>query len=164
MAIKRALQILATTLLSLLVIAALLLVPRGSATAQELLSEEAGRKVTEQVCSGCHGVDFFAGKRLTRQLWRLTVEDMVGRGAVGTREQFDQIVTYLAAYRGETINVNEAEARILGQVFDISADQARAIVDFRAANGEFGSLEDLQRVPGLDPVRLEEQKLNLCFK
>jgi competence protein ComEA len=161
---KLALQNLVMTLcLALLIDTAHLSVARGSATAQELPSEEAGKNVTEQVCSACHGVDVFAGKRQTREMWRLTVEDMFGRGAVGTQEQFDQIVSYLAAYRGVTINVNEAEAQVLGQVLDIPRIQAQAIVDFRTANGKFESLEDLQKIPGLDPARLEEQRLNLSF-
>lgn len=141
-----------------------LTMPSGMLAAQELPSQDAGEKVTEQVCSGCHGVDFFAGKRMTRQMWRLTIEDMFGRGAVGTEEQFEQIVSYLSAYRGETIKVNEADARQFGQVLDIPLSQAQAIVDFRAANGEFSGPEDLRRVPGLDPARVDEQRLNLSFE
>jgi competence protein ComEA len=114
--------------------------------------------------TGCHGVDFFAGKRQTREMWRFTVEDMFGRGAVGTAQQFEQIVSYLSAYRGTTTNVNEADARILGQVLDIPRYEAQAIVDFRTANGKFDDLEDLKKVPGLDPERLEEQVLNLAFE
>jgi competence protein ComEA len=135
-----------------------------SASTEDVLSEEIGREVTEQVCTGCHGVDFFAGKRQTREMWRFTVEDMFGRGAVGTAQQFEQIVSYLSAYRGTTTNVNEADARILGQVLDIPRYEAQAIVDFRTANGKFDDLEDLKKVPGLDPERLEEQVLNLAFE
>jgi len=155
--------LLASFLVLLMADAARLAGSSGASAAEELPSKESGEKVTQEVCAGCHGVDFFGGKRMTREMWRLTIEDMIGRGAVGTDEQFEQVISYLSAYRGTVVKVNEANAQLLGQVLDVPIEQAQAIVDFRAENGRFANLESLLAVPGIDRARVYEQKLNLSF-
>ncbi|WP_074652460.1 cytochrome C [Terriglobus roseus] len=54
------------------------------------------RDTVQRACSGCHTVQMFAGRRMTRQQWGTTVSNMIGRGAKISDDEFDQIVGYLA--------------------------------------------------------------------
>ncbi|MDE2135264.1 MAG: hypothetical protein KGM97_07265 [Alphaproteobacteria bacterium] len=54
-----------------------------------------GRDTFIQVCGQCHSPDIVANKRPARDSWHGVIETMVGRGAVATDEQFDEIENYL---------------------------------------------------------------------
>jgi mono/diheme cytochrome c family protein len=60
------------------------------------LPEGPNREVTQRVCSGCHSVQIFAGRGMTREQWAGVVSSMIGRGAKMSDEEYDQIVAYLA--------------------------------------------------------------------
>jgi competence protein ComEA len=42
--------------------------------------------------------------------------------------------------------------------------QAAAIVQYRDKNGDFHSIEDLKKVPGVDAAKIEAKKDRLLFK
>jgi competence protein ComEA len=64
----------------------------------------------------------------------------------------------LAALALEPVNVNTADAVALQQVKGIGAAKAKAIVDYRNANGPFASIDDLTKVPGIGAKSLEQLK------
>ncbi len=53
-----------------------------------------------KVCSKCHGLETFSKSRMSREEWQNTVNDMVQRGASGSREELHMVVDYLAKYLG----------------------------------------------------------------
>jgi quinoprotein glucose dehydrogenase len=55
-----------------------------------------GREVMLRVCSGCHSVNVSAQRRMSAKEWNDLVQNMAGRGAVATDEEFDEISAYLA--------------------------------------------------------------------
>ncbi|GHT87560.1 competence protein ComE [Betaproteobacteria bacterium] len=64
----------------------------------------------------------------------------------------------LAALALEPVNVNTADAVALQQVKGIGATKAKAIIDYRNANGPFASIDDLVKVPGIGAKSLEQLK------
>jgi len=59
------------------------------------LPDGPNREVAQRICSGCHSVQMFVGRGMTREQWGGVVSNMIGRGAKISDEEFDQIVDYL---------------------------------------------------------------------
>ena len=53
------------------------------------------------------------------------------------------------------VDINNADAAQLEKLPGIGPSLARAIIDERERSGPFGGVDDLARVPGLGPVRIE---------
>jgi beta-lactamase regulating signal transducer with metallopeptidase domain/cytochrome c5 len=73
--------------------------PAAPAAAQRL-PEGTGKSVFENTCGGCHGADIVIGQTGTREVWQGLVDSMRSRGALGTDEEFRDIVNYLTTYFG----------------------------------------------------------------
>jgi competence protein ComEA len=122
------------------------------------------RKVLEKVCyTACHGPENVMKKRKTHEGWDKTISDMAEKGAKGTDEQFDAIVAYLSKYYA-AVNVNKAPEAELKTVLEITAEEAAAIVKYRAANGEFKSADDVAKVPGVDAAKIAARKERILTK
>src|SRR6202451_4061119 len=67
----------------------------GQAPVSEL-PDGPNRESAQRICSGCHSVQMFLGRGMTRQQWGGVVSNMIGRGAKISDEEFDQVVAYLA--------------------------------------------------------------------
>jgi competence protein ComEA len=145
---------------------AVLLVLAGGAWAQG--AEVPGRAEAERICSQCHEFARSIAPRQNRAGWQATMDKMIALGAKGTQKEFDTIVDYLAAtYPGEEvpkINVNEARAVEFESGLSLPRSQAAAIVQYRDKNGDFHSIEDLKKVPGVDAAKIEAKKDRLLFK
>jgi competence protein ComEA len=122
----------------------------------------AGRDVLFKACSECHDVDTALTLRRTRADWRLTVDDMAGRGAQVTEDEIHTLVEYLALHVGR-VNVNRETAENLKATLDLSKEQAEAIVALRTREGEFRTIDDLKKVPGIDTKTLDERKGRIVF-
>lgn len=105
------------------------------------------------------------GKQWTREQWQLKVTEMLQEEPDVTREERTAIVEYLAANfkPGGKIYINKAEAKDLEAALEISAPNAEAIVRYRRAQGEFKSLDDVKKVPGVDSAKIEGKKDRLVF-
>ncbi len=132
-------------------------------TAQDRLPEAPAKKTLETVCGDCHDTDTVVGERHDKPGWQAVVTTMVNRGAQASDEEFDAIIDYLAKYFG-VVNVNQAAAKEIEDVLQISSEQAAAIVRYRAANGPFKNLAGLKKVPGLDAKLLEDRKDRITFE
>ncbi len=132
------------------------------AAAQDL-PQGAGKEAVVKLCSNCHGLTAAVSVRHSREQWEAVVDDMAQRGAVGTDQEFDAVVAYLSRYLGK-INVNTATPAEIQEVANLAPAEAEAIVRYRTKNGEFKSFADLQKVPDLDPVRLNARKDRIIFK
>jgi competence protein ComEA len=125
-----------------------------------------GKATMERVCGSCHGAEIVLGKKLTRDGWSQIVMTMIQRGAQGTDDEFADIVDYLTntvSADAAKINVNKATAKQLQTGLEISDKDADAILHYREANGDFKSVDDLKKVPGVDAAKIEAKKGKLSF-
>jgi competence protein ComEA len=126
-------------------------------------AEDEGKAVVTRACAKCHGLASVLRERNTRGRWAAIVDDMISRGAEVSDPEFEKVVDYLAANLGPKINVNKADADELAADAGFSKSAAAAIVAHRQKNGPFKTLEDLKKVPGLDPADVESRKERLDF-
>jgi competence protein ComEA len=124
-----------------------------------------GKEAIAAICMDCHGVANIRRQRLSRDEWTSEVSDMVDRGAKADDQQIAVIVDYLTENFGKNskLHVNSAPMIELKAVLDLSAEQAAAIVDYRTAHGDFHSVEDLLKVPGVPAGKIEGKKEVLEF-
>jgi competence protein ComEA len=134
-----------------------------AAIAQENLPEGKGRDEFVNMCNTCHGLESVTGMREGKKGWERIVDEMLGRGAVGTDEQVNLVIDYLAAHFGKPVNVNKAASKELQEAFAISAQEADAIVKYRQDNGDFKTLADLLKVPGVNAQKIEPLRANIVF-
>jgi competence protein ComEA len=130
------------------------------------LPDGPGKETMLRICGSCHGAEIVLGKRLTRDGWSQIVMNMIQRGAQGTDDEFADIVDYLTntvSVEAAKINVNKATAKQLQTGLEISDKDADAILQYRGANGSFKSIDDLKKVPGLDPAKIDAKKSKLAF-
>jgi competence protein ComEA len=113
------------------------------------------------ICGSCHSPSLVEGLR-TEPEWKDEVDQMIKIGARGTQEQLQAVMRFLTRTLTK-VNVNEAEARQIAPILDVPDSVAEAIVKRRTANGPFKTIEDLERVPGLDAVKLEAYRDRLLF-
>src|ERR1700693_1554215 len=135
------------------------------ANAQEKLPDGPGRETLKRVCGACHSAENVAGMAKTREEWGAVVGEMAADGAQATEAEFNEIVDYLATYfpKVPKINVNKATAKDLESALELSAKEAEAMVHYREENGSFKSIEDVEKVPGIDAKKIEAKKDRLTF-
>jgi competence ComEA-like helix-hairpin-helix protein len=115
----------------------------------------------EIVCGSCHAPNMDTDLRSESE-WIETIDQMRSIGAKGTDKQFDRVLRYLA--RNFTkIDVNTATAAQIAPILDIDAASAQGVVKYRAEHGNFRTLEDLKKVPGMAQVKLDERKERIIF-
>jgi competence protein ComEA len=132
------------------------------------LPDGPGKATTQKVCGSCHGAELVIGRQENKETWGAIVEDMIQRGATGTEDEFFEVVDYLGTHFSKTspvikINVNKATAKDLENALRIPGKQAAAIVQQREEKGDFKSVDDLKKVPGVDVSRIEASKNRLAF-
>jgi competence protein ComEA len=132
------------------------------------LPDGPGKATTQKVCGSCHGAELVIGRQENKETWGAIVEDMIQRGATGTEDEFFEVVDYLGTHFSKSspaikINVNKATAKDLENALRIPGKQAAAIVQQREEKGDFKSVEDLKKVPGVDVSRIEASKNRLAF-
>ena len=132
------------------------------------LPDGPGKDTTQKVCGACHAAELVIGRQEERETWGAIVEDMVQRGATATDDELYQVVDYLSANFSKSsppikINVNKATAKDLIATLRLPEKQAGAIVQWRTDKGDFKSVEDLEKVPGIDTTKIEANKKRLSF-
>ncbi len=143
----------------------LLLVLLGAAwcASGQTLPDGAGKELVEVICSSCHSTERVAAQHKTKPQWQDKVLEMLQEEIDVTQAERDQIVEYLAKSFPARINVNTAAAKDFETVLEISAESAAAIVRYREKNGDFKTIDDLKKVPGVDAAKLEAGKDRLQF-
>jgi competence protein ComEA len=135
------------------------------------LPEGPGKAATVKLCgTTCHGPELVMNRRESVEGWSGVVEDMIrrGRGSKGSDEEFGEVVDYLVTHFPKTtpvakVNVNKASANDLAAALAITGEQAAAIVEYRTSKGDFKSIEDLRKVPGIDAAVIDAKKDKLEF-
>jgi competence protein ComEA len=145
----------------------LLALPVFGIRAQQL-PDGPGKSAVLKVCGGCHGPKQVIGQAHTEEEWGRIVGKMAELGAEGTDDEFNAVVGYLAAHfpkatSSKKVNVNKSSAKDLEAALELTAKEAEAIVRYREENGNFKSLDQLKKVPGLDYKSLETKKERLEY-
>jgi competence protein ComEA len=128
------------------------------------LPDGQGKETFQMVCSMCHSPTAVIGKQGTKQWWQSKVTEMLQEETDVPDSDVDTIVNYLAKnFPVVKINVNKSAAKDLVTGLELTADESAAIVEYREAKGNFKTIEDLKKVPGLDAVKIESKKDRLEF-
>jgi competence protein ComEA len=122
-----------------------------------------GKDTVEKVCTACHGLEAIVALQGGKDIWQGVVDDMKGRGADASNEDFTTIVNYLSKYFGNNVNVNTASAKEMSDNLDLTSAEADAVVKYRGDNGNFKEFADLKKVPGLDASKLEPIQKRIKF-
>ena len=131
------------------------------------LPDGAGRAETEKVCKNCHEVERSISRRQDRDGWQATLTKMVALGTKASDHELASILDYLTknfpAEDVPPVNVNQAAAIELESRLGLRRSQAAAVIAWRAKNGKFKSIEDLKKVPNIDPEKIEAKKDKIVF-
>jgi competence protein ComEA len=131
------------------------------------LPEGPGREQVMKVCIGCHEVERSVSLRQDRNGWQTTLAKMVGLGMKSTDEELVQILDYLVEHfpAGEVppVHINKASAIQLEARLSLLRSQAAKVIAYRKKNGDFRSLEDLRKIPGVDFEKIESKKDRIVF-
>jgi len=124
-----------------------------------------GKDAVVKICLGCHGTGNFRQLRLNQDGWSDKVADMVEKGAQASDAETAAVITYLAANFGpdSRIYVNTAPFQEIKAVFQLTAKETQAMVNYRQQNGEFHTLADLHKIPGVPADKIEAQKDRIAF-
>jgi len=115
----------------------------------------------EAVCGKCHPPTMVSDLR-TEPDWKETIETMKNIGANGTDEQFTRLFRYLARNLTK-VNINTGTAAEIAPVLDVSDAVAQTVVRYRTDHGNFKTLDDVKKVPGLSAASLAERKERIAF-
>ena len=119
------------------------------------------KRAFEAVCGSCHTAGLVAGFRSEPE-WVETVQQMVRLGARASDEQFDRLMRFLLR-TWTKVKINSATAPEIAPVLDIGDAAAEAVVKRRTELGSFKSLDQLKKIPGLNPAKLEARKDRIIF-
>jgi competence protein ComEA len=130
----------------------------------QTLPDAPGKETFVMVCSMCHSPTAVIGKQGTRQWWQSKVTEMLQEVTDVPDSDVNAIVAYLAKnFPIVKVNVNKAVAKDLETSLELTSKESEAIVEYREAHGNFKTLDDLKKVPGLDSVKIESKKDRLEF-
>ena len=138
----------------------------GSAGGQKAVPDASGedkadKAAFEAICGTCHLASMVNDMR-SQSEWKETVDQMVKVGAQGTDKQFDRVMRFLLR-NWTKVNVNTATAAEIAPVLEVSDATAQAIVRRRTENGNYKTIEELKRVPGVDAAKLEARRDRVVF-
>jgi competence protein ComEA len=127
------------------------------------LPEGKGKAIFVRMCSDCHGLDQVTSSKYPKKQWTYVVDDMVSRGATGSDEDVEAVISYLSRNFGKPVNINTSSAKEIEAGLSFTAAQSELLARYRTDKGPFKTYEDLLKVPGLDAGLLDEQKKNILF-
>lgn len=116
----------------------------------------------ERVCIACHPFENITKTRRTPREWSDQVTAMAQRGAPGSEPDLALVRKYLTRYYG-IVKVNTATAEELSAVLGLPLKVAHAIIEYRSGNGRFTDIATLEKVPGIDKAKLQEQAQAIRF-
>ena len=135
--------------------------------AQPQLPDGPGKEETNKLCTQCHELARSLAPRQDREGWQATMAKMIGLGMKGTDKEFTTVTNFLAlnypAPDVPPLNVNTATAIQLESRLTLRRSQASALIAYREKKGKFKSIEDLKKVPGIDPEKFESKKDRIVF-
>ena len=138
-----------------------------SACYSQQLPEGPGKAETVKLCSQCHELSRSVSVRQDKAGWQITMTKMATLGMKGSETDLHAVFDYLTSnYKADEVpklNINTAEAIDIESALGVRRSQAAAIISYREKNGAFKSIDDLKKVPGLDPAKIEAKKDRFTF-
>jgi competence protein ComEA len=125
------------------------------------LPDGPGKETVLKICRDCHDLDTITMENRTNEGWKKTVAKMGDRGAEGTDEQFEAVISYLTKNFGR-INVNKASAEEIAAGLDFSAKDSESIVEYREKNGAYKNWKDLIKV--VEAAKVESKKDHIAVQ
>jgi competence protein ComEA len=140
-------------------------VPRQMPAADKDLPEGAGKAELLRACTTCHEAERIYKTRYTRQQWTESVARMTRRGVEAGDDEVELILEYLVQNfaKSDKVNINKADAGDLIRGLAFTAKDAQAILDYRQQHGDFKTMQDLERVDGLDAKTLAAARDKIEF-
>ena len=118
-----------------------------------------------KTCSQCHEIDRVMSQRQDRAGWDATIAKMKGYGMQTDEADLKRIIDYLSVnLPAETVsklNINTATRIDFESALSLKRSIAAAIIEYRDKNGPFKSIDDLKKVPGVDPAKIDEKRSSL---
>jgi competence protein ComEA len=137
-----------------------------AASAQQL-PDGPGRQEVEKRCIGCHELARSVSLRQDRDGWSITMAKMTSLGMKATDKELEAMLDYLSRNypAGEVppVHINKARAIEIESRLGLRRSQVAAILRYRTEHGDFKSIDDLKKVPGLDGAALEAKKDRIVF-
>ncbi len=122
-----------------------------------------GRATVQRACTVCHSPNYISNAERTPKEWGDIFDLMASLGTEASDEDWRQIRQYILGQLA-TIEINKAPAADLQAVFDVDSKLATAIVEYRTAHGgEFNSIDEIKKVPGLDAKKVDARKNRFRF-
>jgi competence protein ComEA len=149
------------------IVPAALLVLSGSTLKAQELPEGHGREQTMKLCAQCHELARSISPRQDRAGWSTTMTKMAAFGMKSSPEEYNLVLDYLVTtYPAEDVpkvNVNTATAIELESGLTLRRSQAAALIKYRKEHGAFKTLDDLKKVPLLEPDKIDAKKDRIAF-
>jgi competence protein ComEA len=131
------------------------------------LPDGPGKQETQKLCTQCHEIERALSPRQDHDAWQATINKMITLGLRGSDDDLKLVVDYLAKnYPGEPIpklNVNTATAIQFESALSLKRSESAAVIEYRAKNGNFKSLDDFKNVPGVPFEKFQAKKDRLAF-
>jgi competence protein ComEA len=138
-----------------------------SAPAFAQMPDGPGKQETQKLCTQCHELERALSPRQDRDAWQATVNKMVNLGLRASDADLQLVIDYLSkSFPGEPIpklNVNTATAIQLESALSLKRSESALVIEYRAKNGNFKSLDDLKNIPGVPFAKFEAKKSRLAF-
>jgi competence protein ComEA len=92
---------------------------------------------------------------------------MVSMGARGTDDELNAVLEYLSKNfppaPAKPVDINTASAVDMESSLLLLRSEAAAVIQYRTEHGNFKSVDDLRKVPGLDFQKIEKNKDRIVF-
>lgn len=125
------------------------------------LPDGPGKTDLLKVCQDCHDTSVIIADNRTRDAWQKVIAKMADRGADGTDEQYEAIVSYLTKNFGR-INVNKATADEIRSGIGFTPEESDAIVKYRDKNGPYKDWRGLKSA--IDPAKVDAKKDHIAVQ
>jgi competence protein ComEA len=126
-----------------------------------------GKDATIRACSNCHEPERAASLHQTKDGWDATMSAMASRGMALSDADYATVLDYLSkafpADAPKPLNINTASGIDLESTLGLLRSQAALIIAYREKHGNFKSIDDLKKVPGLDFSKIEDKKDRISF-
>lgn len=102
----------------------------------------------------------------SKEGWESEITKMAGLGAQASDEEFTEILEYVTKNfppATAKVNINKATAADLESQLGFTDKQSQAIVDYRTKNGDFKTIDDVMKVPGLPAMDVNSRKNRISF-
>lgn len=134
------------------------------ACAQDIILPDGKAKtLIQNTCTECHGLDVVVSASMSPAEWKITVDQMVKRGATLSKDEKEIVLEYLTVYfAADKVNINTATAEQLKSGLQLTEAEAEAIMAARKA-AKIKDLEALKKIEGLDARKLDAKKSLLAF-